>query len=170
MSCSKTSSPIQVTGPIDFGGYEISPPQGYWYFPRQLPTDFRKKKDYFAVMTFASNIEEMPRENEQYARNAHFLFFNFGIAEKKYRSLKSYYNAAKRAGVRYNDLPPEAEDLNKIPHWSCKQPEMSYPTIECSTLKNDVLAIYVTGSDRSEVFSAIPQLKQMMESVQVKQQ
>jgi hypothetical protein len=164
-ACSKVPSPVQVTAPIEFGGYEIQPPQGYWYFPKQLPADFRKKEDYFAVMTFASNKEDMPSKNKK--MSAHFLFFNFGIAENKYKSFEDYYNAAKQAGVHYNDLPTEAEVLNEIPNWSCKQPEVSYTTIECNCLKDDILSIYVTGSDKAEVFSTTPQLKQMIESVRV---
>ncbi len=166
-ACSKTPSPIQVTAPVQFGGYELQPPQGYWYFPRQLPTDLRKKEDYFAVMTFVSNKEDMPDKNKK--MSAHFLFFNFSIAEKKYGSFEAYYNGAKQAGAIFNDLPAEAVVLKKIPNWSCKQAEVSYPTIACSTLKDDILSIYVTGSDKAEVFSTIPQLKQMIESVRAKQ-
>ncbi len=167
VSCSNALSPVQVTAPIEFGGYQIQPPQGYWYFPRQLPTEFWKKDDYFAVMTFASNKEDMPSKNKE--MGAHFLFISFGIAENKYESSEGYYNAAKQAGIHYNDVPTEAEVLNKIPNWSCKQTETDMMNnIACSSLRDDLLSIYVVGSNKAEVLAVIPQLKTMIESVRTK--
>jgi hypothetical protein len=153
---------------VKFGGYEFLPPQGYWYFPRQLPTDFRKKKDYFPVITFAANRKDMPHKSRKYERGEQFLFYNFALAENKYGSLEAMYNAARQAGVHFSELPPEAETLNKIPNWSCKQSE-PYTTIVCNSLNNDLLSIYVFGSNRAEVLATIPQLKKMIESVHVEQ-
>ena len=164
VGCSRNSSPVQVISPIEFGGYQISPPYGYWYFPRKISSDFRKS-DFLVLLTFWPNKKDVTYRNRQYAPGEQVIFLNFVIAENKYGSFEAYYAAAKKAGVTYLDLSPEQKILQMIPDWSCKQSNEGIYGIECISLRDDLLTIGVHGDDKNQVLMKIPLLKRMIESL-----
>lgn len=166
-ACSRNSLPTEVTSSIEFGGYKMSPPHGYWYFSkaRQLSPTFRKKNDFLAVLTLWPNKESMPHKDRKYAPGEQILFINFCIAENRYDSFKAYYAAAEKAGVTYTTLSPEEQEVQSIPSWSCKQSHTSVYGIECISLRQDLLTMGLYGSDKDQVLANIPVLKSMIESL-----
>ena len=47
--CTNNSAPIEVKDKLHFGKYSVSPPKGYWYFPRKFPDKFSTSKDFFLI-------------------------------------------------------------------------------------------------------------------------
>jgi hypothetical protein len=163
-SCSSKPAPVQVHGALKFGPYTISPPVGYWYFPRKYPRSFKlpfkTSKDFFLV-TFFENKDVISHKTRS------GVFMNFGVYKNIYKSFDAYYrDAAEKNGslFRYEELPKEAQVLKNIPSWNCKQTNWGAYGLQCLTLDKHIVIIGIFG-DKNQVLSKIPELKRMVDSV-----
>jgi hypothetical protein len=152
--------PIKVKNEIKFGPYAISPPIGYWYFPRKFPVNIKSSEELF-LLTFYKNKKATENRNPE-----HFgLFFNLGVTQNNYENIGDYYSEAKKSEVPYNDLPDEANDLLDFKEWSCKQYSISIGYgIECISLRKHLVTIAEIGEDKKIVIDNIPILKRMLRS------
>jgi hypothetical protein len=159
--CTGKPEPMQVQGELKFGPYVISPPNGYWYFPRKYPNMFKSSKDYF-VVTFWENKEDTSKKS--YPKKSIGVCFNFFVAANKYKNIDDYYNDARKFGVTYKRLPNEAEVLKSMANWSCKQTGQGMYGIECISLRDNFIAICEYGDDKnkSAVLSKIQLLQKML--------
>ncbi len=160
--CSDKHSPVQVSGELEIGHYMISPPKGYWYFPRKYLGKFKASNDIFLI-TFWKDKEAATRKDPDKMG----AFFNFGVSENKFNNFDNYYNNASDSGIKYNNLPSETSILNTIDNWSCKQSDQGVYGIECISLRDNLITIGVYGNDKGLVFSKIPLLQKVLESFKI---
>ncbi|MCL5238691.1 MAG: hypothetical protein M1353_12780 [Nitrospirae bacterium] len=163
-NCTGKPAPVQVNGELTFGQYIISPPKGYWYFPRKFPAKLRTSNDIFLV-TFWEDKESVSRK---VVPNKTGVFFNFAVSANTYKNFEAYYDAARTLGITYGELPNEAEMLRTMTNWNCKQTGQGVYGIECISLRDHIVIIGAYGNNKGEVLSKIPALKQMIGSLKMK--
>jgi hypothetical protein len=161
LSCTYESTPVEVKERLIFGNYIISPPRGYWYFPRKYPDKFNTAKDLFLITFWEDKVAASRKAAPDNVR----VFFNFAVSMDRYEKFDAYYKAAESSGIKYKTLPSEAGMLKSIANWSCKQTIQSFYGIECISLDKNLVTVGVYGSSKSDVLTKIPALKQMIDSV-----
>jgi len=149
-----------VKGDLNFGHYIISPPKGYWYFPRKFPSELKTPKDIFLI-TFWEDREAASRKPPP---NNIGVFFNFLVSANTYKNWEAYYEAARGLGIIYQELPSEAVSLKTMVNWSCKETGQGLYGIECISLEDNLVTIGVYGSDKVTVLSRLPLLRRLVES------
>jgi hypothetical protein len=95
------------------------------------------------------------------------VFFNFGVTVNSYKKFDEYYNTAQSLGIRYDELPSEANMLKSEANWSCKQTIPSLYVIECISLGENLVTISVNGNSKADVLTKIPIFKQMIDSIEI---
>jgi hypothetical protein len=169
--CTNNSAPIEVKDKLHFGKYSVSPPKGYWYFPRKFPDKFSTSKDFFLITfwedkAMASKVSAM-RKTSSHSLDSLKVFFNFGVTVNSYKKFDEYYNTAQSLGIRYDELPSEANMLKSEANWSCKQTIPSLYVIECISLGENLVTISVNGNSKADVLTKIPIFKQMIDSIEI---
>lgn len=155
---------IQINREVEVGPYVVSPPKGYWYFPREYSNNFKNSEDIF-LLTFWENKEGVLKKDPTLAG----IFFNLGIAENKYNNFDEYYNEARKWNIKYDKLPEKASLLLTLKNWSCKQNVTSVYGIECIALGNNLITIGGFGSEKDLVLNKISLFKNMIESFSIKE-
>lgn len=146
-SCS-TDKPIKVQGEIHFGHYSVSPPLGYWYFPRNFPESFESPEKLFLVSFFKS--KDVFKKN---APNLKETSFNIGVLKNSYTSYEDYYAEGKKHEVLYEELSPNLNDLITLKGWSCKKPNIDGQfVVECISLRNNLVEISANGENEKQIF------------------
>lgn len=162
LGCTVDTSAIQANGELKFGRYIFTPPDGYWFFVKKYPANFKTKSDFF-VVTFWESKEAVSREGLKGKET----FFNFAVSSSVCQDYKSYYDEAGRLGVTYEHLPVEASALQSIDNWSCKQTDHGIFGIECVSLRKELVTFGIYGNEKGEVMAKIPVFKKMIESFKV---
>lgn len=164
LNCTYESTPVEVKERQIFGNYIISPPRGYWYFPRKYPDKFNTAKDLFLITFWVNKVAASRKAATDNVR----VFFNFAVSMDRYKNFDAYYKTAESSGIKYDALPSEAGMLKSMTNWSCKQTIQSFYGIECISLDENLVTIGVYGISKAEVLTKIPTLKQMIDSVEYK--
>jgi hypothetical protein len=159
LGCTKKNTPVQVNGVLKIGQYIISPPIGYWYFPKKHPLKHKMAKKDF-LLTFCKDKESISKKDPTKID----CLINFGLFENKYKNYEDYYNNAKVAGISYDKLPDEADILKSNTNWSCMQTLQGPYAIECVSLRKDLVIISAFGFEKEKVLSHISLLQKMLES------
>ncbi len=176
LGCTNKSAPIEVKDKLHFGNYSVSPPKGYWYFPRKLPDKFSTSKDFFlitfwedkATASMVSALRKTP--SHRFDPDSMKVFFNFGVTINNYKKFDEYYNTAQSFGIKYDELPSEADILKSEANWNCKQNTRSYYGIECIALGKNLIIVGVYGYRKANVLTKIPIFKQMIDSIEIREQ
>ncbi|HUN53957.1 MAG TPA: hypothetical protein VMU29_02245 [Smithella sp.] len=160
VSCTHKNTPVEVKDKLNFGIYTISPPKGYWYYPRKFLDKYKSSKD-FSVITYWENKDDALKET--YPKKKIGVFFNFFVTANTYKKIEDYYKAARGAGVTYSELPREAETLKTMANWSCKQTYHGIYGIECISLTDNAISIGIYGSNKNAVLSKLQLLHTMLD-------
>lgn len=156
--CSKNTSPTQVVEQIKFGKYKVSPPSGYWYFPRSFPKKFTKDDDSF-LLTFFEKKELI--SNSESAKDG--IFINLIVSNNKYKSKSDYYDEMSKYGAKYSNLPEDGKNSNDK-DWTCKQVIHGLYGIECFSQNKEHFIIIGMFGERKKVNKEVHLLYDMLES------
>jgi hypothetical protein len=161
IGCTSKNVPVQVKGRLTFGNYSFSPPEGYWYFSRKYPDKFDTHMNTFLITFF----EDKAKALKKVSPDKTDVFFNFAVTKNKYKDFDEFYRSAEKLGVKYDELPIEANILKSNKDWSCKQLITSIYSIECISLGENLVSMVAFGQNKTSVLSKITLLKQMIDSV-----
>jgi len=161
-SCANEPTLVEVKGRLRFGNYIISPPNGYWYFPKTYPNKFNTPNDLFLITFWEDKVESSRKVVPDNVK----VFFNFSVTLDRYKKFNAYYKDAESLGIKYDSLPSEASMLKSIGNWSCKQTIQSYYGIECISLDENLVTVGAYGNSKADVLTKIPILKQMIDSIE----
>jgi hypothetical protein len=173
--CTNKSEPIEVKDKLHFGNYSVSPPKGYWYFPKKFSDKFSTSKDFFLITfwedkAIASKVSALRKTtSHRLDPDSMKVFFNFGVTVNKYKKFDEYYNTAQSFGIKYDELPSEAGMLKSLTNWSCKQNTQGYYCIECISLGKNLITVGVYGYRKADALTKIPIFKQMIDSIEIRE-
>jgi hypothetical protein len=173
--CTNNLAPIEVKDKLHFGNYSVSPPKGYWYFPRKFPDKFSTSKDFFLITfwedkAIASKVSALRKtaSHRLDCPDSLKVFFNFSVTVNNYKKFDEFYNTTQSLGIKYDELPSEADILKSEANWSCKQITTSLYGIECISLGKNLVIVSVNGNSKTDVLTKISIFKQMIDSIEIR--
>jgi len=153
-SCSN-DEPSLVQGSISFGTYEVSPPMGYWYYPRSYPKEFTDS-DFFLLTFFKSKKRNVERDIRETS-------FNVGVSLNNYTDFSQYYDQAKMHNAEYGVLPTKINRMLDFNGWSCMdQNTDGFFTVSCVSLRKELITISASGKSVNSVLKDIELFKTLI--------
>ncbi len=147
----------QVKSNIKFGPYIISPPKGYWYYPKKFTQGVHKNTDFF-LLTFCPN-------KNYFLTPPIPMFINFSVTKKTFKNYSEYYKNSRKYGAYYSNLPEHINSHLEVPEWSCKMLNHGYKGVECIAINEYLITVALIGKNIDEIEKNIPTLKSMLLSL-----